>query len=526
MSISSSSLPPSRRRGTHLPEWFYKHPVLVTGVSIFIPQLIGSCFNIAYNAVHVERLLTTDQLGLFYKTVAIYNVMVYPAALIVWCCLLRYVRRTYLQILSGEMLETHELETARRVVINLPWYGSGYGALGWFLCIPVFLGSLASHETPLDPRVYALLPISFAVSGLIASTHSFFILEMLAQKLLYPVFFQQGSPSNTSGARPLSLRARGLLWVLSAGVCPIISLLLLRLAPQQEPEFPWFEISVGVIGIVFGLTTAWLGGRWITRPVEDLRDASRQVSEGNLEARVDLLRADEFGPLIDEFNHMVTGLREKERVEETFGRHVGKQAARMILEGDLGARGFETQVTMMFVDIRSFTSRCESTSPQKIVELLNRFLTEMVEIVESSGGMVNKFLGDGFMAIFGLTSQPEVQQKEAVEAGQKMLARLIELNEQLKAEGTVPLEIGIGLHSGPAIVGSIGSPRRMEFTVIGDTVNVASRVESLTKQLQSPFLITNATREGLNKEFLCTPHPPQEVRGQSEHLVVWSVTLD
>ncbi|MEZ6048780.1 MAG: adenylate/guanylate cyclase domain-containing protein [Planctomycetaceae bacterium] len=519
----TTTIPP--RRGTRLPEWVYRHPLLVTGASIFIPQLIGSCFNITYNAVYIERLLTPDQLALFFKTVAIYNLSVYPAAIFAWIWLLRYVHNRYNLLKSGGELPSEELKKTQRFVINMPWYGSGFGVLGWFMCIPVFLGSLASHEMPLDSRVYALLPISFGISGLIASTHSFFILEMLSQKLLYPVFFQTGSPSSTPGAKPLTLRARGLLWVLSAGVCPIISLLLLRIAPQQDVElgFPWFEISVGVIGIAFGLTTAWLGGRWITRPVDDLKEASRQVSAGDLNAHVDLMRADEFGPLIDEFNRMVTGLREKERVEETFGRHVGKQAARMILEGELGANGFETTVTMMFVDIRSFTARCESSSPQVIVELLNRFLTEMVEIVESSGGMVNKFLGDGFMAIFGLTPEPDRQQLDAVEAGQRMLERLHDLNLQLTQEQIVPLEIGIGLHTGPAIVGSIGSPRRMEFTVIGDTVNVASRVESLTKRLQSPFLMTEATRAGLDDNFPCTVHPPQDVRGQSEPLVVWQL---
>ena len=515
---------PPRRQGTPLPRWVKSHPVLTTGIAIFIPQLIGSCFNIAYNAVHIERLLLPEQLAYFFRIVAIYNLLVYPIALVCWVLLMRYLHQRFKVLNSGGELPAEELDNARRLVINLPWYGSGFGALGWFLCIPVFLGALSAHEAPLDVRIYALLPISFAISGLIASTHGFFVLEILAQKLLYPVFFREGSPSNTPGAKPLSLRARGLLWVLSAGVCPIISLLLLRLAPQeQEAGFPWFELSVGVIGIAFGLTTAWLGGRWITRPVDELTEASRRVSRGNLETRVDLLRADEFGPLIDEFNRMVTGLREKERVEETFGRHVGKQAARLILDGELGARGVETNVTIMFVDIRNFTSRCESCSPQKIVELLNRFLTEMVEIVESNSGMVNKFLGDGFMAIFGLTPEPGRQQHEAVGAGQKMLQRLGDLNQELSAAGFEPLEIGIGLHSGPAIVGSIGSPRRMEFTVIGDTVNIASRVESLTKRLQCAFLVTEATRNGISDDIGAEPFPPQQVRGQSECLTVWGV---
>ena len=168
----------------------------------------------------------------------------------------------------------------------------------------------------------------------------------------------------------------------------------------------------------------------------------------------------------------------------------------------------------MFVDIRNFTARAEASSPVRVVSLLNIFLTEMVEVIEQGhGGIVNKFLGDGLMALFGeWTGRPD-HADAAVAAGQEMLRRLERINDKLVSEGESPLAIGIGIHTGPAVVGSIGSPRRMEFTAIGDSVNVASRVESLTKVVGEPLLLTRDTCRALREPVALEPLPPQHIRG-------------
>ena len=503
--------------------WLVRWAVWLTGISAVIPEIIGSAFNIAYNIVHVETLLSPPKLAVFFVTIAIYNLTVYPVAIAIWMWILWSLHRTYSRTLRNEPVDGAQLMRARRMVINLPRYGVGIGVVGWLLCIPVFLGALVLSPGPLDSRVYLHLPVSFLISAVIAATHGFFLLELLAQRLLYPVLFQNFQPSETPGARPLSLRARGLLWVLSAGVAPISSLLLLTLVPHDHSGTPWFALAVGGIGIAFGLATAWLVGQWVTQPVDELKVAARAVAAGDLTAHIDLLRADDFGPLIDEFNEMVSQLREKQKLHETFGRHVGRQAAQLILNRDPGLGGFEEIVTVVFVDIRGFTARCERATPQEVVTLLNYFLAEMVDIVEKHGGMVNKFLGDGLMAIFGLGSKQDEQASAAVAAGRDMLHRLANLNRRLANERHAPLEIGIGVHTGPAIVGSIGAPQRMEFTVIGDTVNVASRVEGLTKTVCRPFLITSATRDKLPPDASFERLAAQQVKGHTQQLIVYSV---
>ena len=180
------------------------------------------------------------------------------------------------------------------------------------------------------------------------------------------------------------------------------------------------------------------------------------------------MRADEFGLLIGEFNHMIAELREKERLRRTFGLHVGKRAAEQILARDPGLGGVEEVITVMFVDIRSFTAMSAALARARCVEILNQFLRVMVQVVEERhGGMINKFLGDGFLALFGVGGTSDAHADAAIAAGREMLSSLAQLNRDLALEGERALAIGIGIHTGMAIVGSIGSPERLEYTAIG-----------------------------------------------------------
>lgn len=180
---------------------------------------------------------------------------------------------------------------------------------------------------------------------------------------------------------------------------------------------------------------------------------------------------------------------------------------------------------MLFADLRNFTHRSTVDSPGQIVAILNLFLTEMVDVVEQQhGGMINKFLGDGFMALFGVGVSEVNHAMQAVHAAQEMLTRLHYLNQRLERDGMAPLQMGIGIHTGPAVVGSIGSSRRLEYTAIGNTVNIASRVESLTKQVGVPIVITAATQQRLDLTQGTAPLPSQFVKGQDQPLTIFRLT--
>jgi adenylate cyclase len=372
------------------------------------------------------------------------------------------------------------------------------------------------------------LPISFCVSGFIAVTHSFFLVELASQWALFPAFFRDQRPYLTPGVFTLSLRGHGILWAVSASICPIASLLLLMFAPRSPTiNAEWFAVFVGVIGIAFGIFTALMMSWLVAKPIDQLRAAADAVSRGKFDVDLAVARADEFGRLLGEFENMVHELRDKEKLRQTFGLHVGKRAAEQILARDPGLSGVQEEVTVMFVDMRSWTARTSVSAPADIVEIMNDFFRVSVRVVEEEHrGMVNKYLGDGFMAIFGAGDSSSNHVADAVAAGREILAAVKQLNDHLATKGRGPIQIGIGIHSGPAIVGSIGSPQRLEFTAIGNTVNIASRMQGLTKETGRPLLVTAAVRDRSGDSFSFEELPPQEVRGIDGRLPIFAVRCE
>lgn len=496
--------------------------IAATAFAPLIPQVLGSIFNIWYNVAVIDPLLHSAALKQrFVNTVIFYNTTIYPLAVVAWLWLVFSLRKPFRDLLAGHTVDPARLTHLRRRVVNLPWAGALIAAIGWLLCIPVFLISLSTAGDALDPTLYWHFPISIIVSTVIAVTHSFFLVEVASHWGLFPVFFRNSRADRLEGGWALSLRGRGILWAISAGICPIGSLLLLDFAPPAPHlDHRWFAVFVGLVGIAFGICTALMIGRLVARPVDRLRLAANEVGKGRLDVQVHEPRPDEFGVLIAEFNQMIDQLREKERLRQTFGLHVGHAAAEQILARDPGLGGAEQIITVMFVDIRSFTSRSAARPAPETVAELNQFLRVMVEVVEQRhGGMINKFLGDGFMALFGVENASDDHAGRAVRAGRDMLAALDTLNRAAAA----PFHVGIGVHTGEAIVGSIGSPQRLEFTAIGSTVNIAARIEQLTKALQVPLLISHATVERLGDRTGLVALPPQPIRGIDEPVPLFRV---
>jgi Adenylate cyclase, family 3 (some proteins contain HAMP domain) len=214
----------------------------------------------------------------------------------------------------------------------------------------------------------------------------------------------------------------------------------------------------------------------------------------------------------------VRRLEEREAFRQVFGRFVAPEVADEVLAGRLTDRGERREVTVLFADIRGFTPLSESLEPERLVEVLNRWFTVMVERIEAEGGVVNKFMGDAVVAIFGAPRALDDHADRAVRAARAMLAAEGEL---LQAPGAPALRCGIGVNTGRVVAGPVGATSRMEYTVIGEAVNVAARVEALTRKLDASVLVTRATRDRLRDARGLVGAGTHRLKGVSEPVEVF-----
>jgi adenylate cyclase len=220
--------------------------------------------------------------------------------------------------------------------------------------------------------------------------------------------------------------------------------------------------------------------------------------------------------------------RARRALKAAWGRRVAPEILAVILKRPDMAhmQGRRTVATTLFSDIRGFTSMCDDMEPEQVVEILNEYLTEMTIIIRRHRGTIHKFIGDGIMAVFGDPLPDETHADEAVQAAREMHQRLEQMKRDRPDSLVGSLQIGVGIHSGPLVAGDIGSAEFMEYTVIGSTVNVASRLESLNKELKTGIIISDATRQLLTGEYELRDLGVQEIRGVSESLSLFAVNME
>lgn len=312
----------------------------------------------------------------------------------------------------------------------------------------------------------------------------------------------------------------------------LVALLVISIGPlaailadlfSYEDDRLRFEILVDIASAVMGVAiSAYFIGRSLLRPLRTLSTAMTRVSAGDLDLRVPVTSNDEVGALTGQFNTMVEGLRERERIRETFGRYVDESVASTILhrEGQGVLAGETREATVLFTDIAGFTTIAEYLAPDRLVQALNEYLETVLDPIRAHGGVVNTFIGDGLFASFNM---PLACADHAAAAVRAAIDIQRAVGSRTFGDDGVAFATRIGISTGHVIGGSVGAGQRMAFTLLGDTVNLASRLEQLNKQHGTRILVSETTHAACRDEFRFDALGNVVVRGRSDAAAVFSV---
>ncbi len=278
-----------------------------------------------------------------------------------------------------------------------------------------------------------------------------------------------------------------------------------------------------IIALLVGTIMTIIMSFFITNPLKKLMYAMQKVGSGDLDQTVHVRVSDEIGVLAYNFNEMTAGLREKEKIRKAMNKAVSKDIAEEMLSGEMTLGGSKKLVTCLFSDIRGFTTLSEALSPEGVVKLLNEYMTIMTNIVEKHQGIVDKFVGDEIMAIWGAPKRHDNDELAAIKAAVEMMEELDALNERRVARGQLGIDIGIGLNTGDVIAGNMGSESRMNYTVLGDSVNLAARLEGTNKIYATNIIISEYTYKRVEPFVYARELDLIRVKGKTEPVIIFEV---
>jgi adenylate cyclase len=299
------------------------------------------------------------------------------------------------------------------------------------------------------------------------------------------------------------------------------------LKAELAPSLPLerFLLILLIASLAAAAVVAAVLSRNLSRPLRALAAHTQVIARGDYATRLKLGRADEIGQLAGAFNRMSEGLAERDRVRDLLDKNVSPEVAAQLMRDGGALGGEEREVTVLFVDLRSFTRLSESLPPREVLSLLNRYFDRMSGIVEIYHGIVDKYIGDAIMAIFGAPVAQAGHADNAILAALEMQSALARLNAELATEGRAKLSFGIGINTSRIIAGNIGSSRRLNYSVVGDGVNVAARLQDLTRmsQFRADILVSASTMNAAKRTYRVRNLGAAPVRGREEPVEVFAV---
>jgi adenylate cyclase len=416
--------------------------------------------------------------------------------------------------IAGERSERATAE-AWAAAVSFPWRMIRSVAL--LPVITVVIPASVLSVVLLDLTWLAVFP--FIAGSLVALGYSSMLHYFALETGLRPVLIdinQQGTPRAEVGLSALPLRWRLLLTL------PLINLITgVTVAALTSDNGGGADLGLDVAIAVGVATTVALEltvllSRSIQRPIADLREATEAVVAGDFSASVPVTTGDEIGELATSFNEMVRGLAERERIRDAFGTYLDREVADYILSDAFDEEGIDVEVSVLFTDVRDFTAFAAGAEAKEVVAALNRLFEVVVPAIAREGGYVDKFEGDGLLAVFGA---PEPYPDHAARAARAAIEICRSVNERGDAG---ELRVGVGVNTGRVIAGAVGGAGRLNFSVIGDAVNIAARVEATTRELDHDVLLTKATADAIGSAVALDSVGEYDLRGIAEPVELYA----
>lgn len=421
----------------------------------------------------------------------------------------------------------------RRAVL-VPWVFAGITLAGWTCAGLVWGVGWPLLAGTFNPRLAArgIFGIT-CVAGTVTTALVFFWIEHRWRRIL-PAYFPDGDLSGVRGTLRLPVRVRLLVIFLLASVIPLAVLGVVTFTraaaiPNADPAtaadlvssvlvLSAFMLAVGgaaAVGLAVFVSAS------VATPLALVTASMAEVARGRLDAAAPVLGNDELGAVASGFNRMVQGLREREALRETFGKYVSPEVRDAILSGRVSLEGEAVEATILFADLRDFTPWVERTDPRVVVRDLNAYFAEMEAAIRAHRGLVLQFIGDEIEAVFGAPVPDPDHAEHAVRAAVEMRRRLAALNAARARAAQPPLRHGIGIHTGTVLAGNIGSGDRLAYALVGDPVNLASRIQTLSRDVGADVLLSASTRARLTGAWRVEPLPATRVKGRSEEVEVY-----
>ena len=344
---------------------------------------------------------------------------------------------------------------------------------------------------------------------------------LVVERLMRPITSRAlaGGPPPENPALGVSARLT-MAWTLATGVflLGMGGLALAYLVDNSIDETRLFVaiVVLAVNGLFGGLFTMLIAARYVAGRLDYLSRALEKVEHGDLDTRVEVDDGSEVGLVQAGFNRMTEGLAERQRLREAFGTYLDPDVAEHILRAGTALEGEEVEVTAMFADVRDFTAYAERESAPVVVATINRLFELVVPVVHAHGGHIDKFVGDGFLAVFGAPRRQPDHAEQALRAALEIARRVEErLDERVS--------VGIGLNTGAVVAGNVGGDGRYDFSVIGDVINVAARVEAATRETGDTILVSDQTMKAVRQpDIKLEPRPSVRLKGKRDAVAVYA----